>query len=220
MASFDRRALITGALAAAFVPGIALAGPVPPTNNLHFNILRNGKPFGQYNVAFATNGDLLTVTTDVAMNLRLATLTVFDYRHHCVETWRGGRFLEMRSSSVRDRSNDLTDTVTAVRSDLGIHISTNKGPLSAPLDANPLTHWNPAVLNGPLFNPQDGLMLEITALPMGRNAATLANGSQASATLWALRGKQTLDEWYDDRGVWTGLKAVFPDKSIIEYRRT
>jgi hypothetical protein len=34
-----------------------------------------------------------------------------------------------------------------------------------------------------------------------------------------LRGDQQIDEWYDDNGVWGGLRGVLPNKSILEYRR-
>ncbi|HEX2817957.1 MAG TPA: DUF6134 family protein [Phenylobacterium sp.] len=207
-------------LSVAALPGFArAAGPIPPANNLHFNILRNGKPFGQYRVAFVSSGDLLTVTTDVTMNMQIAKLSVFDYVHHCEEQWRGGRFVEMHSHTVRDKDLSRAEDVSAVRGDFGIHIKTRKDQLSAPPKASPLTHWNQATLSEPLFNPQDGLMLDLRTQQIGRDGVLLANATQLVGAHWTLRGSQTLDEWYDDTGVWAGLKAVFPDKSIIEYRR-
>jgi hypothetical protein len=225
MALFDRRAVIGGAVAAGLAPAVLLpqparaAGPVPATGRLQFNILRNAKPFGQYSVAFVTAGDLLTVTTDVAMSMHIGKLKVLDYHHHCEELWRRGQFSEMHSHTVRDGNEGQADTVAAVRGDFGIHITTNKGPLSAPPKANPLTHWNAATLQGPLFNPQDGVMLDVTPRDLGRDGILLANNTQLIANHWSLRGSQVIDEWYDDAGVWTGLKGQLPDKSMIEYRR-
>jgi hypothetical protein len=225
MASFDRRAVITGALAAAgaaSLPGLATAAaalPLPAGNALHFDVYRNGKPFGKYQTVFAVAGNVLTVTSDVAMSMKIANMTVFDYQHHCEEVWRDGRFAEMRSHSLRDKGKTAADAVTAIRGEFDIRVTTNKGPLSISIDANPLTHWNQATLPGKLFNPQDGLLLDLTSHPVGRDAVTIAKGSQITANHFALRGAQTLDEWYDDGGIWAGLKAVFPDKSIIEYRR-
>lgn len=221
MASFDRRAVIAGALAAATLPRFArAAGAVPAGGALHFNILRNGKPFGKYQVVFTTAGDTVTAVTDVAMNMQIAKINVFDYRHHCEETWKGGRFMELHSRSVRDNKEAETQTVAAVRSANGISITNKAGRVALPPTANPLTHWNPATLSGPLFNPEDGYLLTLSAQPMGRDNFVLASGAAAAAGAhWALRGSQTLDEWYDDTGVWLGLKGVFPDKSVIEYRR-
>ena len=73
---------------------------------------------------------------------------------------------------------------------------------------------------GPMFNPQDGTMLyDLAARPLGRDTVTLANGAKIPADHWAVRGKQEIDDWYDEAGVWAGLRAIFPDKSVIEYRR-
>jgi hypothetical protein len=220
MASFDRRALIAGGLAAVTLPRLARAASAVPANgSLHFNILRNGKPFGKYQVVFTTTADTMTAVTDVAMNMQIAKINVFDYRHHCEETWKGGRFMELHSRSVRDNKAAETQTVAAVRSANGISVTNKAGLVALPGNACPLTHWNPATLSGPLFNPEDGYLLQLSAQPMGRDNVVLASGQAAPGAHWALRGSQTLDEWYDDAGVWMGLKGVFPDKSIIEYRR-
>jgi hypothetical protein len=221
MPSFDRRAVIAGALsAAAALPQIARAAlPMPTSGALHFNILRNGKPFGKYQVVFATSGDTMTATTDVAMNMQIAKINVFDYRHHCDEIWKGGRFMELHSRSVRDNKTAETQTVSAVRGQTGISVTNKAGLVALPAAANPLTHWNSGTLQGPLFNPEDGYLLALSAQSMGRDNVAVASGAMAPGAHWALRGSQQLDEWYDDSGVWLGLKGVFPDKSIIEYRR-
>jgi hypothetical protein len=216
MLILDRRALVGAALSAAVLPRAALAAP-PANMTLHFNVLRNGKPFGAYQLAFVTNGDTLTATTDVAMAAKIAGLTVFNYRHHCEEVWKGGRFMELHSNSVRDNDKDFC---TAVRTATNIAITNKDGPLIAPPSASPYTHWNPATIQGPLFNPETGFMLRLAAQPMGHEPFALANGSKVTANHWAMRGESEIDEWYDDSGVWAGLRAVFPDKSIVEYRRT
>jgi hypothetical protein len=216
MLILDRRALVGAALSAAVLPRAVLAAP-PPNMTLHFNVLRNGKPFGSYQLAFVTNGDTLTATTDVAMAAKIAGLTVFNYRHHCEEVWKGGRFMELHSNSVRDNDKDFC---TAVRTSSNIAITNKDGPLFAPAAASPYTHWNPATIQGPLFNPETGFMLRLAAQPMGHEPFALANGSKVTANHWAMRGESEIDEWYDDSGVWAGLRAVFPDKSIVEYRRT
>jgi hypothetical protein len=217
MVLLARRQLIAGALCAASQPAIALAAPAALPPSLRFAIMRKGKPFGSYQVAFAQAGKQLTVTTDVAMNQKIAGVQVFDYVHHCVEVWRDGKFAEMHSRTVRDRKD--VDEVNAVRDAYEVKISTNKSPNVAPAGAAPLTHWNAATLTGPLFNPQDGRTLDLKANQVGRDPVLLANGSQLTAAHWALRGVQQIDEWYDNAGLWAGLKGVFPDKSVVEYRR-
>lgn len=218
MANLDRRILITGALAAAAAPRMVRAAtPVMPSA-LRFNVLRNGKPFGQYSVGFVTSGDTVTVTSDVAMAMKISGLTVFNYRHHCVEVWKDGRFMALESRSTRDSDQE---TVSASRGELGIKVNNKGGAQLLPSSVSPLTHWNPAALQSgaPLFNPQDGLLLTLRAQSMGRGPVTLANGTKLAADHWALRGQSSIDDWYDDAGVWAGLSAIFPDKSLVEYRR-
>lgn len=223
MVFLARRSLLTGALAAAgaaTLPGGAWAAPlpVPPSGALRFNIIRKGKPFGSYAVSFAAVGKVLTVTTDVAMSSKVANVTVFDYHHHCVEVWRDGKFAQMDSATIRDRRQ--TDEVHAVRGDYEIRIKTDKAPLIASVDSAPLTHWNQATLNGPLFNPQDGKILNLRGQQLlGKDSVMLANGTSITAAHWALHGEDQIEEWYDDTGLWCGLKGLLPDKSVIEYRR-
>lgn len=218
MTFLDRRALIAGAIAAASLPGLGRAAQ--PTNaTLRYAILRNGKPFGNYSVGFATRGEVLAVVSDVAMSARVAGLTVFNYRHHCEEIWRGGQFAEMRSHSVRDNQSDQEDIVTAVATIPGVKI-TNKGVSTLlPPASRPFTHWNREALKGPLFNPQNGQPLRVDAAPLGRDQAILASGAKVVADHWAVRGEAQIDEWYDDAGVWVGLKGKLPDRSDLEYRR-
>ena len=217
MPVLDRRTLVAAALSAAALPRMSLAAPPPVNTTVHFNVLRNGKPFGNYSLTFVTSGDTLTVTTEVAMSARIAGLTVFNYRHHCEEIWRAGRFMELHSNSVRDSDKDFC---TAVRTASNIAITNKDGPLLAPPGANPYTHWNAASIQGTMFNPETGFMLRLTAQPMGHEPVVLANGAKVAANHWALRGESEIDEWYEDSGAWAGLRAVFPDKSIVEYRRT
>jgi len=217
MVVLPRRGLILGAFAFGLEPVSAQAAPAALPPLLRFAIVRKGKPFGSYRVAFAQAGGQLTVTTDVAMSQKIAGVTVFDYQHHCQEVWRDGKFAELHSRTVRDRHD--VDEVNAVRDAFKIRISTNKGPNLAPAAAAPFTHWNPATLAGPLFNPQDGRMLDFKVSQVGRDPVLTASGAPLTAAHWALRGSQQIDEWYDDAGLWAGLKGVFPDRSVVEYRR-
>jgi hypothetical protein len=72
----------------------------------------------------------------------------------------------------------------------------------------------------PLFNPQDGKPMPLTVTPRGQDMVPLANGSLVRATHYALTGEATLDDWYsDDADIWTALRAIAKDGSIIDYRR-
>ena len=92
----------------------------------------------------------------------------------------------------------------------GVIVETLRGRATLAPEAAPLTHWNPKVFEGPLFNPQDGKALKVTAVrkPGGR-----------AGQLWSLRGDAEIDDWYDEQSVWTALRGRLKDGSTLEYRR-
>jgi hypothetical protein len=210
MLSIGRRTLISGALAFGAVPLRARAGP-PASGRLGFAVSRNGKLVGQHLMTFITNGDTISVSTDADLVIKIGPVPVFRYKHHCQERWKGGRIVDLRS---RTDSNGKIETVNATRTPTAVILEGNAGRITAPAAAAPLTHWNAAVLEGPLFNPQTGKMLKVSAADRGRDQL-----AGAPATHWSLRGESTIDDWYDAGGVWLALKGVLNDKSIMEYKR-
>ncbi|CAN5816152.1 hypothetical protein BH11PSE1_BH11PSE1_14690 [soil metagenome] len=197
----DRRLLLAGGLAA--LPGLTLAS-TPPSRRLVFHVLRNGTRIGEHVMSFAGDPASPTVTTDVRMTVKLGPVPVFRYRHHAVERWTGGRFASLETTTD---SNGKAERVSARRTDSGVTIETAKGRITGPPGVCPFTHWNPEVFAGPLFNPQEGKLLKVTA-------------RKVAAGQWSVRGEAEIDDWYDDAGVWTALTGKLKDGSMLEYRRT
>lgn len=187
--------------------GLALATPTPlwaaEPRRLAFAVLRNGAHIGEHRMTFS--GD--AVATEVQMAVKLGPVTVYRYRHQATERWSGGRFASLDTSTD---SNGKAQKVTARRVGAGVIIETLRGRATLAPDAAPLTHWNPKVFEGPLFNPQDGKALKVTAVrkPGGR-----------AAQLWSLRGDAEIDDWYDAESIWTALRGRLKDGSTLEYRR-
>ena len=196
----DRRLLLAGGLAA--LPGLALAA-TPPSRRLAFHVLRNGARIGEHVMSFAGDPASPTVTTDVRMTVKLGPVPMFRYRHHAVERWTGGRFASLETTTD---SNGKAERVSARRTDSGVIIETAKGRITGPAGVRPFTHWNPEVFTGPLFNPQEGKLLKVTARKVG-------------AGQWSVRGEAEIDDWYDEASVWTALKGKLKDGSMLEYRR-
>lgn len=197
----DRRLLLAAGLAA--LPVLALAA-APASRRLTFNVLRNGTRIGEHVMSFSGDPASPTVTTEVRMAVKLGPVPVFRYRHHAVERWSGGRFAGLETTTD---SNGKAERVSARRTDGGVVIETAKGRVTAPPGVRPFTHWNPEVFSGPLFNPQEGKLLKVTARRVGPRQ-------------WAVRGEAEIDDFYDEAGVWTALKGKLKDGSILEYRRT
>ena len=210
-----RRALLACG-AAALLARPAAAVVLPPSRKLLFEAWRSGSKIGHEEMSFVEDGDALTVTMTAKFSIGLGPITFLDYRHHGTEHWRCGRFESLETHTVE---NGETTHLSAKHAGDSVVVETGKLRVVAPADACPLTHWNSAILRGPLFNPQTGEIMHET-VARESSQVLLANGSSAPATSYTLSGTAYLIDWYDEAGVWAGLKAKAKrDGSFVEYRR-
>ncbi len=210
----QRRAFLTGGLCALAAPGLAMAEPFP--QRLAFTVLRNGKTIGQQSMTFET-GDGLTVRSVVEMTVKVGPISLYRYRHEATERWRGDLF---HSLETRTDDNGKTLRVSARRDGDLIRIAQASGAeIVASAQALPFTHWNRRIAAAPLFNPQDGKLLKERGAPAGPGLITLADGSSRRAEAVVFRGDASIEDWYDQDGVWTALKGRLKDGSELEYRR-
>ncbi len=210
---YSRRAVLAAGLAMAAPTALAAGSS---GRHLSFAVFRNNLKVGEHVMVFGDDPSAPVVTTDVSMLVRLGPVPVYRYTHHAIERWAGGRFASLDTTT---NSNGKREKVTARRSPAGLSIETLKGPVIAPPTAAPFTHWNADVFGKPLFNPQEGKVLKVSASRKGTSPVLLANGRKIDAQLWSIRGETEIDDWYDAAGVWAGLKGKLQDGSIIEYRR-
>jgi hypothetical protein len=199
LSALPRRAVLAGGLALPIFATAAAAAPAA----LAFAVFRNGTKIGEHRLAFAADGDALTVTADAAMTVKLGPVPVFRYRHHAVERRVGGAFASLVTATD---SNGKRERVSAQKTGGVIRIDSPSGAITAPAAANPITHWNPLVFGSPLFNPQTGRLLKATA-------------RKITANHWQIRGEAEIDDFYDDQGTWLALKGKLEDGSRLEYRR-
>lgn len=187
-------------------PGVAAsAGAVPA--EAQFRVLREGSPIGTHRVSFAEAEGGLTARTEVDIAVRLAGFTVFRLTHRFAETWNQGRLVLV--ASRHDRNGTLTEmTARAVAG--AILVEGTAGPQRLPATAAPLTWWDAARLNGPLFDNATGRPLRLTlvrgALPGG-------------GTRWTATGEEESEGTYAADGIWTGWRTKAEDGSTVIYER-
>ena len=202
-----RRSLLMGASAAVLAPVLARAFP-SQFRAIAFAVFRNGRHIGEHRVTLEPAGGSLKAAIEASMVVTLGFVPVFRYRHRSEELWREGRFETLASATS---TNGRREQVNAAAQAAEVHIQTLIGAWTAPPAAAPLSHWNPEVLTRPLFNPETGKLMRLSA-----QQAPLPGGA---GTRWRLRGEADIDDWYDNEGVWQGLTGRLPDKSLVEYRR-
>jgi hypothetical protein len=214
----DRRSLgglLLGASLVGFRP--VRANPVPPAKALRFRVTRNGCDIGSHEVNFEQAGDDLVVHIDVQMRVGFGPFTFFRYHHQGEERWQAGRFVSLVTQT---NNNGAQLQVQARRAGDQIRVeATGLAPQNLPGTALPLTHWNVACMHSRLFNPQDGTVLQEVSMPRGSEMVALGNGSKVEATRYALDGKAPIDDWYDEKQVWTALRAKVKDGSTLVYTR-
>ncbi len=194
-----RRAIIGGGLILPFLPSLALAAP----RALTFAVFRNGAHIGEHHMTFAGDGAAVTVTTEATMTVKLGPVPVFKYHHQAVEKRAGGALASLETSTV---TNGKNEHVVAEKTCSGIVVDCPSGKATLGADTNPMTHWNPQIFSGPLFNPQTGKILKVKT-------------TRPAAGHVSIRGEVEMDDFYDDAGAWLSAKAKANDGSTIEYRR-
>ena len=207
-----RRAILAGGACLVAARPAAAALPVPPNNRLAFSIVRKGDAIGTHVLTFEPDGDRLTVHVAADIAVSLGPIVLFRYRHRATERWEDGRVVALDSAT----NDDGTHVKARMWREGGPLIveSTGNPKYTAPADASPATHWNKAMLNGPIINTQTGKLMRPTISRLG--AGTIP-GRQQQAWGFALRGDADLDTWYDAAPRWVGLRFDGRDGTEIRY---
>jgi hypothetical protein len=207
-----RRTVLAGAIALVASPAAAATYPA----SLAFSAIRNGKRIGEHRLTFEAAGRDLTVRVRAELAIKLGPVTVYRYLHEVLEEWREGRFVRLES---RTSSNGARESVVALRTAGAVTVQAGGKRLAAPVATLPFTHWNPEIVGAPLFNPQTGKLLKLSARDLGESRVTTARGEAVQARRVAFRGDAEIDNWYDGAGAWVGLRGRLDDGSTMEYRR-
>ncbi|MBA4011330.1 MAG: hypothetical protein C0481_05635 [Phenylobacterium sp.] len=210
MDAISRRTVVSTGVALLGAPRAAAAA------KLAFAVFRNGVRVGEHEMTFSGADEDVAVRTEVSLVVKLGPVPVYRYAHQALERWRGGRFFSLTTTT---NGNGRLQRVEARRAPDAVLIDAGGAQIRAPAAAVPLTHWKAAALSGPLFNPQEGKLLRLTARRGATEPVRLASGEAIAATRWSLRGESQIDNWYDQGGVWAALRGRLPDGSTMEYRR-
>jgi hypothetical protein len=214
-AGCDRRAFLAGCGA---LGGLALARPLraamPPADGLAFDILREGGRIGRHTVTFRRDAARLEVDIAIDIEVRLAFLTLFRYRHRNRELWQDGRLIGLDSSTD---DNGTDHRVRARAGADGLRVEADGAVYWAPRDILPTSYWHPRTpAQSRLLDTQKGRLLTVDVAPLGREILPLAGG-EVAALRYAMSGDLALDLWYAPDGRW--LKVAFEARGArVDYR--
>ena len=194
-----RRELILGGVGLALAPGAALAVP----NRLAFQVYRNGAKVGEHIMTFTGDDTARTISTNVAMTVKVGPVPVYKYKHTATEKWVAGKWASIDTTT---NGNGKLTKASARAMGSYVQITGPDGSQRAPADAVPLSHWNQANFSKPLFNQQEGKLLKVRC-------------TQVAPGHWSIRGETEIDNFYDASGNWLALKGKLEDGSKLEYKR-
>ncbi len=201
-----RSGALTAVIGAVAVALLALAGPLgaalPIKEDIAFKVFRDGDPLGHHRVGFRREAGDLHVEIDIQLEVKLAFLTVFRYRHSNREVWRDGRLVAINTETDDDgESYWLQGRATAE----GFEVEGSSGRFVAPADVMPTSYWNAeTVTRQRLLDTQRGRLLDVEIEPTGSEIVVVA-GRTVDAQRYAMSGDLELDLWYAPDGEWAKI---------------
>lgn len=208
----QRRHLLLGTVAAAgAIPCVHADGW---TDGLAFRVSREGSPIGWHRVLLDRQGERLTTSISIELDVRIAFIRVYSYRHRNREIWDGDRFIEFASET--DDNGDR-HKVRAVAGDGGIVVEGSSGRQLVSNDHAPTTWWARRLTEpGMWIDTQTGRTMRSKVTLVGRERI-VADGTATEADRLRLDGDVKLDAWYAGER-WVGLEfRAEADGSLITY---
>jgi len=191
-------ALALAALAPMALAPMADAAPIPGGADawrIDFTVQRNGAPIGSHAIAVRRDGRETTVEVAIDLEVKLAFVTVYRYRHRNTETWRDGRLVAIETTT---EDNGTRHAVSGRATAEGFRVQSDAGTVTAPADIVPTSYWNPeTVRRTRLLDTQRGRILEVAVTP----AAAAGMTSRDPGRRYRMTGDLALDLWYGPGGV-------------------
>lgn len=212
-------------LSACILIGLAFSARASATENrdweafygepgLQFEVLRNGKPVGEYTTTFEQSGDRLIVETEMNLDISVLWLLHYRYQYRGREVWQDGS-LQFITSEVSENGKKSGMTLQRRGDELtGIGPT---GPATVPAGILPTHHYNAAVINHEaVLNTLTGKVNQISVEPLPAEQVRTGDRSRQAVRYRYTGELHDTDAWYDEQGRWVKLLFKGSDGSDIE----
>ncbi|MFV3074276.1 DUF6134 family protein [Niveispirillum fermenti] len=205
-----RRLVLAGAAAALAFRMPAPAAAVPAGDRLDFSVFRKkASPMGSHRLRFTRDGDRLIMEKEIRLEVRLAFITAYRYRHVNREVWQQGRLVEI---DTRTDDDGEEYQVYGRANPEGFQVEGSRGRFTAPADIIPTSYWNIATIGATrLLDTQRGLVMDVRIDNHGKTDVETADGSlmarHHSINILSNPPGSTdrIDLWYDINDRWVAL---------------
>lgn len=205
-----RRLVLAGAAAALAFRLPAPAAAMPAGGRLDFSVYRKKtSPMGSHRLRFTQDGDRLIMEKEIRLEVRLAFITAYRYRHVNREVWQQGRLVEI---DTRTDDDGQEYQVRGRATPQGFQVEGSRGRFTVPADIIPTSYWNIATIRATrLLDTQRGLIMDVRIDDHGQEEVETAEGAlparHHSINILSNPPGSTdrIDLWYDDRDRWVAL---------------
>jgi hypothetical protein len=190
------------AVLAAAMQTLPLAAAIPATQKLAFEVLRGDADIGRHEVTFRREGEDLHVDVAIDLEVKLAFVTVFTYRHRNHEVWRDGKLVSIETETNDDgKEYKLSGRATAE----GFRVEGASGSFLAPAGIIPTSYWNPSTVEQTqLLDTQKGRLLDVNVTPEGKEQIVV-EGQSLTTQRYRMSGDLRLELWYGPEGQWSRI---------------
>jgi len=193
---------------------------IPQDNEIQFQILRNGNPFGDHTIKFSKTADDKTkVDIHINMSVTAGPISFFEYNHNNTEIWDGNRLVSL-SSETNDDGDQYFVNAKWKDSILDIQSSSKNQKLLSPIFST--SYWNFNTVNqSRLLNSQKGTLdtIEIIGKIQDNIKINKINYLTNRYTL-RINGDREIKIWYDiTTKEWMGLDFTIQGQHISYKRR-
>ncbi len=196
----SRRALLTAGAALVAPTLLGLRAEAAEKLERRFDILRGGSSIGRQVTGVSRDGNVIDVTVEVEILIRILGVPVYRYDLRSEERWQGGRLVALDGTT----NDDGRENIARVRRDGDALLSSGSfaGPL--PGDAATTTYFTQEFLKrGTWISTQTGEPLAVRARRDGSERIE-GIGGDIDCARWRLEGDLPLTLYYDGRGEWMG----------------
>lgn len=192
----------------------ALAVAAPRSDELSFEIRRDGTPVGEHRVSFSRAGNLVDVHARSEIAVPFLFFTGYRFSYDSRSLWREER-LERLDAVTND--NGASSRVVARRDGDSVAVEGPAGALVASAGTFITEHWDSQVLSArTVLNTITGSVNHVDIVPGDVESIETLSGPRR-AQRFTYTGELRVTVWYDDSGRWVGLRFMARDGSRIDY---
>mgnify|MGYP001393961778 CR=1 FL=1 len=144
----------------------ALSISIPKDNKVTFDVIRKNKVIGSIITTFDQNEDILSIKTEVEIEVKVLFVSAYKFSQISNETWINGEFVKF--DGYTDFEDEREYYVKGEDKEDNFFASGMDGELILDKDILPLNYWNKDILKeDEVFDTQKGIVRKITVKRLG-----------------------------------------------------